>query len=476
MTLPARGVTTFGSQRQTTSAGELGMASELSEFATTLCMDDLPADVLRMLPSLIRDQLSCQVVGSSIPHNAVVRQYALVESPIGSSSVIRAVRRARPEWAALANATAGHGFEMDDTHARALAHPGCVVVPTLFAVGEDLDSSGERAMTALALGFEIVLRIGMATQPSMVEDRGFHETAVMGVFGAAAIAGLLHGLDADQLTNAFGIAGSHASGTIEYGQSGGEVKRLHAGLGALGGIRSANLAARGLTGPRLILEGKKGILQAVADRPSPSELLAGLGDKWHLTDLHAKRYAAAASIHGPVNALRSIMADNAVNHRDIVRIVVGVDSFSAKHLGSLGSDPTTFAEAQFSLRYSIGMAAVLGDNGHREYQAIAAAGFADEDVKRITGITTIEVDAESDADFPHELHGHVRVELSDGRTFAGRGATQLTWDYEYVEERFQDVLSEEYGDEVTVHVGQAIDELLNDGPVRAALAPLHSPS
>src|SRR5437899_639506 len=148
------------------------ISERIGAFASKLSLDALPADVLRMLPSLLRDQLVCQVVGSGVAHNALVRDYALEESPPGRATVIRGLRAARPEWAALANATAGHGFEMDDTHSRALAHPGCVIVPTVLAMGEQLGASGHEALTALALGFEVALRVGLAVQPSMLTSRG----------------------------------------------------------------------------------------------------------------------------------------------------------------------------------------------------------------------------------------------------------------------------------------------------------------
>src|SRR6185369_11141099 len=102
-----------------------------------------------------------------------------------------------------------------------LAHPGCVIVPATLAMAEHLDARGRETLAALALGFEVALRVGLAVQPSMLTSRGFHETCMMGVFGAALASGRLCRFTPRQHAAALGIAGSHASGTIEYGRSGG---------------------------------------------------------------------------------------------------------------------------------------------------------------------------------------------------------------------------------------------------------------
>jgi 2-methylcitrate dehydratase PrpD len=452
------------------------ISTKLGEFAHGLRLGDLPAELRRMLPSLLRDQLACQMVGSDVAHNALVRAYALEESPDGLATVIRGRRQARTEWAALANATAGHGFEMDDTHARALAHPGCVVVPTVLAVAEHLDSRGHETHVALALGLEVALRVGMAVQPSMLTSRGFHETCVMGVFGAAVAAGRLAGFAPRQYADALGIAGSHASGTIEYGRSGGEVKRLHAGLGAMGGIRAARLAALGLTGPRRIFEGTKGLLQALAEAPDAGAMLADIGSVWHVTQLCAKEFCAAATIHGPIKALRQIMSRNDLTTERIARIVVGVDAFSAGHLGTLGPRPADLAGAQFSLHFSLAMSAVLGGAGPREYREAAAHSFAHPEIIRLADAVEVEVDPEAAAAFPRRLMGMVRVHCVDGATYAARDEATPYWDYALVEQRFRSVIGDASGPDTAHAIGRDIDALADDRPVRGVITPLAAPS
>src|SRR4029434_6510342 len=94
--------------------------------------------------------------------------------------------------------------------------------------------------------------------------RGYHAQSAVGVFIAAAAAGKILHLDPDQMTHALAIAGSHAGGTMEFDQSGGEVKRLHNGMACCGGLRSALLAQIGLTGPHTLFEGERGILKVMS--------------------------------------------------------------------------------------------------------------------------------------------------------------------------------------------------------------------
>lgn len=452
------------------------ISENLAEFARELTIADIPNDAQQLLASFTLDQLTCQAVGGMFAHNALVRDYALDQSPPGSATVIRGRRHGRAEWAALANATAGHGFEMDDTHARALAHPGCVVVPSVLAVAEEENAAGHETIVALALGFEIAIRFGIVVQPSMLTTRGFHETCVMGVFGSAAAAGRLKGLDAPRLAHAFGIAGSHASGTIEYGRSGGEVKRLHAGLGAMGGIRAATLANLGLTGPQRVFEGEKGLFQAVAAETRPEEMLAGLGERWHFLELFPKQYCAAATIHGPFRALREIITENQLDAADIAEIVVGVDQFSAGHLGSLGGKPTTIAGAQFSLHYSLAMGAVLGGIGHREYQLVAEQDFADPAIAALASRVRVEVDPEATAAFPLRLIGRVRIVCVNGDQHVLLGQALSSWDEGFVSQRFEEVIGDQFGPETAASVAKAVTALLDNGPVRGAIEPLMLPS
>ena len=114
--------------------------------------------------------------------------------------------------------------------------------------------TGEEFIKAVIVGYEVASRIGAAAP--LAEGRGFHPGPIFGPFGVAACTGAILGFDEDQMLDAFGIAGSHSSGIMEYSKSGGTVNRLHSGIASSNGIKAALLAQRGFKRPATVLEGK----------------------------------------------------------------------------------------------------------------------------------------------------------------------------------------------------------------------------
>lgn len=452
------------------------LTHEWATFAEQLRYDDIPATVREKVLLHTLDQLGAEVAGSTLRWNAIVREYAVDESPEGLATAVRSGLKLRPEWASLANGTAGHGFEIDDYHAAALSHPGCVAVPAVMAVGEELDAAGPEVVVALTLGFEMIVRLGLAVQPSMIYDRGFHETCAAGVFAAALVSGRLRGFDAGTHVSALGVAGSHASGTTEYSQSGGEVKRLHAGIGAMGGLRAAALAARGFEGPRSILEGRRGFLQAFAETSRPDALVAGLGERWQLLDMAIKPYCCCGLIHAPIDAVLAMVREDGLEPDDVEEMVVGVDRLSLVHVGKIGPRPRDMTGAQFSMEYSLGMTLALGGNEFPHYREAEAASY---DLPAVTGVAErvrMELDEESERHFPERFFARVRVRTTSGaeleRTAFASGSPEAPLSGEDVRGKYRRMASEVLGDERAERTERAVDALTGDGSVRGVMAPL----
>src|SRR5206468_1592437 len=116
--------------------------------------------------------------------------------------------------AALHNGGLSHIVEMDDVHRASVIHPAAVVVPAALAVAEQRNSSGRDFLAAVTLGYEVAIRIGEAVGKTHYFH--WHNTSTCGVFGAAAAAGWLMGLSAEQLTWALGSAGTQANGLWEF--------------------------------------------------------------------------------------------------------------------------------------------------------------------------------------------------------------------------------------------------------------------
>jgi 2-methylcitrate dehydratase PrpD len=392
-----------------------GATAELAAFAVSVTEQSLTDGLVRELKRHVLDQLGVQLACTGLPWIKIVGDYALAHGKPGAATVLGRTETLDAEYAALVNATSGHGFELDDSSAGASAHPSCGSVPPVLAVGEEQECSGRDALVALAIGYETVTRVGLAVSPSLLMDRGFHETCVESVFSAALCAGRLMKFDTGQFVTALGIAGSHASGTAEFSQSGGDVKRLHAGLGVMGGIRSARLAAMGFTAPRAIIEGRRGFLQAFCERYQVEAITDGLGSRWEFEPRGTLRVHCCAGSIGPrIDAAVRALAESGRSVDDIAEIVLGLDRKAMTHIGSVGPYPTNITAAQFSAHFAVALALTKGAADFDAFVAAAASDFSDPAVTSLSGRIRTEFDPDCEAELPARLMGKVAIRFRDG--------------------------------------------------------------
>src|SRR5690349_16129104 len=181
----------------------------------------------------------------------------------GPCTAIGHARTLSAAGAALVNGTAAHGEDFDDTFEGGPVHAGAVVVPAVLAACERHNPQGAAALKGIAIGCEVLCRLSLVV-PKAVHKAGFHPTAVFGAMGAAAGVAAALGLTAKQTVDALGIAGSMASGIIEYLAEGSWTKRMHAGWAAQSGLRAAMMASSGFSGPRTVFEGVHGLFNGFA--------------------------------------------------------------------------------------------------------------------------------------------------------------------------------------------------------------------
>ena len=340
-------------------------SSQLVEFARTVSLAKLPPEVVRHGKRLVLDQLGVQIHASKYSWSQAVQRAIGRGGPEESTVVMHSGPRTSAEAAAFVNAAYGHGIEFDDVHSAAMTHPGCVVIPAAVAVAEASNSSGEALFEAIVAGFEVMLRIAWSVSPNLLA-RGHHSPPAAGPFGAAVASGRLLGLAQPELEQSFSIASSYAGGLMEYTQSGGSVKRIHASIPAQAGIQAARLAAEGVTGPSLPLEGKRGFMAVFADVSQPERLTSELGSTFLLESTSLKAYACNASIHPALEALDRIMNGAGLQTTDISHIEVGVSKDHVVRVGAI-RHPRDLLGAQFSLPFSIALRLVAGGNDPADY-------------------------------------------------------------------------------------------------------------
>jgi 2-methylcitrate dehydratase PrpD len=262
--------------------------------------------------------------------------------------------------AAFVNATFGQGCELDDVGFAAGGHPSAATVPVALAVCEKQRASGKEFLASIVVGCDVMYRLLAAIRPSSGK-RGFHSHGIGAPFGAMATAARLLRLSDGQMLHAFGIAGMHSSGTMEYDQTGGEVKRVIAGIAARAGIQAAMLAQRGLTGPPTIIEGKRGFLKVFADQIEPEQITNNLGSDFKIMRIWFKLYPCVATVQGVIYTLSKLIEEHHFGADDVEEIRVGISETSLSHGGAI-YEPHDTASAQFSMPFSLAIRLLKNDN------------------------------------------------------------------------------------------------------------------
>jgi 2-methylcitrate dehydratase PrpD len=273
--------------------------------------------------------------------------------PAGHVPVPGRARRADLLDAAFLGGTAAHGIELDDGFRQGSVHPGCVVMPSVLALGYERRISGAALIEAIVAGYEAEIAIGRACHPDL-RQRGFHPAAAVGVFGAVMAAGKLRGLSPAQLANALGIAASSAAGLFAFVNGGGDIKRLHAGHASREGLQAALLAEQGVEGPPEVIEARDGFMQAFAfgRAGKPRGIVLPPDAPFGITDCYIKPYPCCRHIQPAVEALIGLLADEKIESENVERIEVATYRIAAEHAETGWDD---FASAQLSFPYLMGL-------------------------------------------------------------------------------------------------------------------------
>jgi 2-methylcitrate dehydratase PrpD len=329
----------------------------LAEFAVGLSYDDIPAEIVDVARNAIIDSMGVMIFGSTLPWSRIVIDYAMAYGSGGASTIMGTGLKVNTPFAALANGTLAHAFEMDNLRQpSAGVHSGSTIVPALIAVAEEVGASGRDVLAAFVAASEVMSRIGIAAD-NTAEKLGFHSPGLTGTFGSAIAAGRLLGLDATRMNAAFGIAGSLCSGLLAFSKAGngGMIKRLHTGRASEGGVMAARLAAAGFSGPDVILEGKFGFFEAFTRAPKMEELLRGLGVTWETAHICTKCYPCHITAHTPVRTLVELKQQHGFAGDDIAEIrVASSEKVMSHHNLTKAQDITT---VQYSLPFCLATAA-----------------------------------------------------------------------------------------------------------------------
>ncbi|HJQ63074.1 MAG TPA: MmgE/PrpD family protein, partial [Burkholderiales bacterium] len=192
-----------------------GASRRIAAHVAALRYAALPPHTIHAFKRALLDFVTCAVSGSAMPVSRALLSYYQENDATRSATVIGSGARLSAPNAALVNGANVHGLDFDDGHTQGSAHPAGVVFPAVLAAAEQHGGGATAVILATVIGYDVMLRIASAMHPVSAR-RGFHNTAIAGVFGAAAAVSSLLRLDSAQVGHALGLAGSFSAGTREY--------------------------------------------------------------------------------------------------------------------------------------------------------------------------------------------------------------------------------------------------------------------
>jgi 2-methylcitrate dehydratase PrpD len=453
-------------------------AETIAGFATSLDLDDVPAEVIGHAKLHLLDLLGCGLAGHATGNGVEGRATMRELGGETQATVIGLPERLPAANAAFANAMTCHGLDFDDTHSDSGSHVSTVIAPACFAAAELYGVSGRDTLAAIVAGNEIDCRVGMA-EPGALHGRGFHPTAICGVFGASAAIGRIAGFDAETTTRAVGIAGSMASGIFAYLADGTQTKPIHPAWAAHGAHVATRLAHHGAEGPRSVFDAQFGVYHAYLGiepgRSGLEEQLADLGSRWETPRIAYKPFPICHFTHGAVGAAADAVEGRTFAADEIAEIVVSVPEAWVPIVLEPAAEkrtPRSEYEGKFSLQYAVASMLVRGHVGVTDF---TDAAIADPEVLAVAAKVSHE--PRTFATYPEAFPGAARVVLASGETLERalpyqKAAPENPWSAEDVRAKFRANAELALSREAASTLEAEILTLEDRDDVSAVLAPL----
>ena len=376
--------------------------------------EDLNDRAVHSFKRTLLDYLTTALTGSQEPVSQQMLDYLASVDESRTTAVVGSAQRLSVLNAALLNGTSTHALDFDDGHTNGSAHPAGPNFPAIFAVAEQQGIDAKSVILAIVMGYDVMLRVSSAIHPTSAL-RGWHNTPITGVLGAAAGVSKLIGNDEDQTLYAIGLAGSFAGGLFEFLGEGADVKRIHPGKAARDGVLCAELGKRRITGPMHVLEGNNGFFKAfVENKVNWERLIHGLGSRYEIEDAYFKPYPCCRHLHPIMDGIVNLKQKHRVKPAEVDRIEAGSYAVGARH-------NHTSWEALLDAQMSMPCAAALALVEDNVTSPSFKPGRVDRpEVQAMIPKVKVYTDEETDRLYPKRRGGVVTLVMKDGRRLSER--------------------------------------------------------
>ena len=334
----------------------------LAHYVVSARYDDLPANVRKEGVRTLLNWVGVAIGGSR--HQTVDIAASALAPFSGPQQASLLGRRERFDImnAAFINGVSSHIFDYDDTHLKTIIHPAGPVASAILALSEMQPVSGKDFLNALVLGVETECRIGNSVYPNHY-DVGWHITGTAGVFGAAAAAGKLLGLNEQQMVWALGLAASQPVGLRE--SFGSMNKSFNPGRAASDGIFAAVLASKNFTSSDAMIEAKRGWANTISTKQDYREIIDGLGQRYEAALNTYKPFACGIVMHPAIDAAIQLRNENKLTDDQIERVELKVHPLVLELTGK--KTPRQGLEGKFSIYHAVAVALVEGAGGEKQF-------------------------------------------------------------------------------------------------------------
>jgi 2-methylcitrate dehydratase PrpD len=315
------------------SAAEISpLMKTLSEYIAGALKRPLPKEVAEKTRHHVLDTFAAMVSGSRLLPGKKAIAYAKTLGGAKEATVIGSRVVTLAQHAALANGMLGHADETDDSHAPSLSHPGCAIVPAALAMAEREKRNGTAFLRAVALGYDVGCRLTMALHAYDFRNAG-HSTHSFGpMFGAAAAAGALAGVGADQARWVLSYTAQQCSGISCWMRDEEHIEKAFdfGGMPARNGVASAAMVASGFTGVEDVFSGERNFFVAydetrrIGKAPEPQRLVEGLGSTYEIMNTNIKRWSVGSPIQAPLDSLLDLIRAHGIKADDVEKLTVRV--------------------------------------------------------------------------------------------------------------------------------------------------------
>lgn len=296
---------------------------KLSAYLSTALNRPLPAHVAERAKIHLVDTFASMISGSrQLPGKRAIQ----FVKPLGGAAEagILGTRLVTTTLnAALANGTACHADETDDTHPPSRTHPGSSVTPAALALAEKHQLPGEKMLRAIVLGYDICARTLLALNPNLLVPTGRQAAATGQLYGAAAAAGALLKLNAQQTRYLLSYTLEHTAGLTTMLRDPHHVEKSYAmsGMPAHNAVTAALMASMGFTGVEDIFSGTPNFFSILSPGGKPEILVEGLGRNYEIMRGGIKRWTAGGPCQGPLHVLHEVIQHHHIGLNDVTRLV-----------------------------------------------------------------------------------------------------------------------------------------------------------